>query len=144
MHGNIDYSRDVSSFDAADFEGFFDGWPDSPDPETHLAVLRKSDAIVLAIDRANERPVGFVTAITDGILAAYISLLEVRPEWRGEGIGTRLVREVCADLEDLYMVDAVCDDDVVPFYEQLGFSRLNGMARRHYENRTGPSDDESS
>jgi hypothetical protein len=54
------------------------------------------------------------------------------------------VREVCADLEDLYMVDAVCDDDVVPFYEQLGFSRLNGMARRHYENRTGPSDDESS
>jgi hypothetical protein len=32
---------------------------------------------------------------------------------------------------DLYMIDAVCDDDVVAFYERIGMMRLNGMALRN-------------
>ena len=40
------------------------------------------------------------------------------------------MRRVLALLEDRYMVDLCCDDDLVEFYERLGMSRLNGMALR--------------
>jgi GNAT superfamily N-acetyltransferase len=82
--------------------------------------LRGSSHVVLARDGA--RVVGFVTAISDGVLSAYIPLLEVRPEYQRQGIGTELVRRLLDVLRGLYMVDLVCDEDVVPFYERLGSS----------------------
>jgi hypothetical protein len=66
---------------------------------------------------------GFITAPSDGALAAHVPLLEVRPEWRSQGLGRHLVELMLAPLQHHYMVDVVCDDDVLPFYEQLGFTR---------------------
>jgi predicted N-acetyltransferase YhbS len=42
-------------------------------------------------------------------------LLEVRREWRGKGVGSELVRRILAELDGLYMVDVVCDPELVPF-----------------------------
>ncbi|MTD14281.1 GNAT family N-acetyltransferase [Nakamurella sp. YIM 132087] len=67
-----------------------------------------------------ERVVGFVTAVSDGVLAAYLPLLEVLPEFQGQGIGSELVRRMLDLLGGLYMVDVVTDPDVVPFYERFG------------------------
>jgi predicted N-acetyltransferase YhbS len=75
--------------------------------------------------------IGFVTAISDGVLAAYIPLLEVRQQWRGKGVGLELVRRLLAQLDRLYMVDIVCDPDLIPFYERFGMTPLAGMARRN-------------
>ena len=75
--------------------------------------------------------VGFATAISDGVLAAYIPLLEVRREWRGRGVGTELVRRLLAELERFYMVDVICDPDLAPFYERFGMVPLAGLARRN-------------
>ena len=81
--------------------------------------------------RDADQIVGFVTAISDGALAAYIPLLEVRGEWRGHGVGTELVRRLLAQLERFYMVDLVCDPDLIPFYERFGMTALAGLARRN-------------
>jgi GNAT superfamily N-acetyltransferase len=75
--------------------------------------------------------IGFVTAISDGTLAAYIPLLEVRREWRGKGVGTELVRRLLTQLADLYMVDVICDPDLIPFYERFGMVPLCGLGRRN-------------
>jgi GNAT superfamily N-acetyltransferase len=77
--------------------------------------------------------VGFVNALSDGALAVYIPLLEVRASHRGRGIGSELVGRVLSRFSDAYMVDAVCDPDVAPFYERLGMRRLAGMAHRNRE-----------
>ena len=60
-------------------------------------------------------------------------LLEVLPERRGEGIGTELVRRLLAELEDLYMVDLMCDPELEPFYRRFEMVPLSGMGlrRRH-------------
>src|SRR3954466_9112716 len=58
-------------------------------------------------------------------------LLEVRASHRGRGIGSELVRFVLEHFEDAYMIDAVCDPEVAPFYERLGMIRLAGMAYRN-------------
>jgi GNAT superfamily N-acetyltransferase len=110
--------------------GFFEGWPSPPSPARHLALLVSSDLVATARDGA--RVVGFVTAITDGVLSAYIPLLEVLPDYRGQGVATALVERLLGRLDDLYMVDVVCDEDVVPFYERLGFVKGVAMMRRNY------------
>ena len=115
--------------------GFWVGWPTPPTPTVHLAMLRGSEVVVLALDDATPtgspgRVVGFVHAIGDGVLSAFVPNLEVLPAWQGQGIGSELVRRLLDALGPRYVVDLVCDDDVVPFYERLGLSRYTAMIRR--------------
>ena len=119
----------IDGLRAADLVGFFEGWPTPPSPARHLELLRGSHAVVLAV--ADGEVVGFANAISDGVLAAYIPLLEVRPAWRGRGIGRALVQRLLERLDHLYMVDLVCDPALERFYAPLGFARLAGMARRN-------------
>ena len=126
----ISYQSHADDLTPDDLQGFFEGWPRPPSPETLLRLLRAAHRVELAVDESSGRVIGFVYAVSDGLLAAYIPLLEVLPEHRGAGLGSELVRRLVAALDDIYMLDLVCDDDVVPFYERLGLTRLAGMARR--------------
>ena len=71
------------------------------------------------------------------MLAAYVPLLEVLPGYRGAGIGRELVGRLFAQLDDLYMVDLSCDDELAPFYEGLGMRRAVAMVRRNYDAQPG-------
>ncbi len=118
---------------SGDLTGFFVGWPRPPSDEDRLAIIRSAPVAVVA--RGDDDVLtGFATAITDHRFAAYISLVEVLPEHQGRGVGTAMVRALLARLDSCYMVDLVCDDDVVPFYERLGGTRLHAVAWR-YPNR---------
>lgn len=120
--------------------GFFVGWPNPPSPATHLRLLAGSHAVVLAVDDDNSQVVGFINAISDGVLAAFIPLLEVLPEYQGQGIGSELVRQMLELLGDFYSIDLLCDDDVVPFYKRLGLQQASaGMFTRNYQNQSGRS-----
>jgi ribosomal protein S18 acetylase RimI-like enzyme len=133
----IRYEDSVDVIRPDQLRGFFSGWPEHPAPETHLELLRGSDLVVLAIDTEFSAVVGFVTAITDGVLAAYLPFLEVLPAYRRRGIGSELVTRVVARLRDLYMVDLVCDPDVLPFYESLGFRAGTSAMIRSQSRRAG-------
>jgi GNAT superfamily N-acetyltransferase len=124
----IAYEHDASRFTAADVAPFFAGWPVRPSTERALSSLKGSDAVVLAWE--GDRLVGFATAISDGAMFAYMPLVEVIEERRGAGVGTFLVRSLQERFEDLYGFDLCCDDEVVPYYERLGMTRVNGMVRR--------------
>ena len=124
------YDDDVSRLRPEDLAPFFVGWPAAPTPEQRLAILRGSDRVLLARDDSG-RVVGFVTAISDGVLSAYIPFLEVLPEHQGAGIGSELMRRLLEELRDLYMVDLVCDPELEPFYRRFGMAPLTGMALRN-------------
>lgn len=126
----IEYGYSLDSVTADELEGFFVGWPSPPEPDLHLRLLEGSEHVVLAREAESGRVVGFVTAIGDGVLSAYIPLLEVLPEYQGKGVGTELVRRMLALLEDRYMVDLCCDEDLVAFYERFGMTRWVGMGLR--------------
>ncbi len=134
------YTDSTAGITPDDLAGFFVGWPNPPSPETHLRLLRGSGAVVLARDGEPERDghvVGFITAITDGVLAAYIPLLEVLPEYQQQGIGGELVRRMLERLADYYMVDLLCDADLQPYYERFGMRRGTGMFVRNFELQPG-------
>lgn len=129
----IRYTDKIESLSSKQLEGFFVGWPEHPDLEAHLKILRKSYAVWLAFDQG--QCVGFINAISDGVFYAFIPLLEVLPNYQGKGIGTELVRRMVETLEDMYAIDIVCDESVAPFYKTRGFDRCVGMVKRNYINQ---------
>ena len=133
----IRYTDSIDGIGPSMLEGFFDGWPNPPSPETHLKVLANSFAVVLAVDDATEKVVGFVTAISDGVLSAFIPLLEVLPSYRGNGIGGELVGRMLAKLKHLYGISLMCDEELQPFYTRFCMMRGSGMNIRNYDKQSG-------
>jgi ribosomal protein S18 acetylase RimI-like enzyme len=127
----IVYETSLEGIRPQDLEGFFVGWPSPPTPERHLELLRGSEHVVLARDTDSQLVVGFVSVVGDGVLSAFVPLLEVLPDHQGRGIATELVRRALELLGDRYMVDLCCDEDLVPFYERFGMQRVAGMALRN-------------
>jgi ribosomal protein S18 acetylase RimI-like enzyme len=122
------YTTDLTGIEARHLQGFFEGWASPPDPERHLAALRAAYRVVLELD--GDRVVGFVDALGDGVLSAFIPLLEVLPEYRGRGIGSELMRRVLAELEDIRAVDLCCDAELEGYYRRFGMEPVLGMAIR--------------
>ncbi|MFE6078089.1 GNAT family N-acetyltransferase [Paenibacillus sp. NPDC057886] len=116
---------------------FFEGWPNPPSTPTFLKLLEQSYAVELAVDEETGNVVGFIQAISDGVLSAYIPLLEVLPEYQGKGIGTDLIKRMFNRLGDLYMIDLLCDNELQGFYERQGMQKAHGMVIRHYQNQAG-------
>lgn len=126
----IDYI--VFSQDSAHLQlapGFFQGWPHPPSPQQHRAILEKSYLAWLAVDQ--DRIIGFITAISDGIFSASLPLLEVLPAYRKQGIGSELVRRILKSLDHLYMIDLSCDPELQGFYQRFGFFPSQAMIQRH-------------
>lgn len=128
---DISYQFDLEGISSEKLEGFFVGWPNPPSGEYLYKVLSKSAYICIAIH--GNKPVGFANAISDHTMSAYIPLLEVLPSYQNKGIGREIITQLLKKLDHLYMIDICCDDDVVPFYEQLDFHRVNGMIKRNYK-----------
>jgi GNAT superfamily N-acetyltransferase len=129
----IEYRQSAAGLGWEQLDGFFVGWPVRPSAGTLLSHLERSYRCVVAVDVSTEpdRVVGFATAISDGLLAASIPLVEVLPGWHERGIGTELLERLLDQLTHLYMVDLSCDADVAPFYERRGFVRGTAMLRRN-------------
>ncbi len=106
---------------------FFSGWSTKPNFERVKAHLNSVESI-FAVERGNL--VGMITALTDKTMFAFIPLLEVREEFQGKGLGTKLVNAMESHLGKMYSVDLVCDQDVVPFYKGLGFTEWTAMIKR--------------
>lgn len=101
------YIDSIENTTAENLDGFFVGWPNPPSTQTHLELLKNSDELVLAVDEDTSKVVGFITAITDKTLSAYIPFLEVLPAYQGQGIGKELVRRMLERLRKLYAVSNI-------------------------------------
>ena len=130
---SIEYRETAEGLEASQLAGFFVDWLRQPTPEAHLDILHGSAHVVVAIDDQSDQVVGFVTAISDGVLSAYISLLEVLPEFQGRGIGSELMRRLLDQTKGLYMVDVLCDAHVQSYYARFGMKRSVGMHIRRYD-----------
>lgn len=129
--------RDI--LDIKDKSGFFSGWPNKPSEEILLKSILGASHAVLAIDKqkTGQKLAGYITALSDGVLSAYIPFLEVEKSYQKQGIGSTLVEKMVSQLSHLYMVDLVCDKELAGFYEKAGFWEGCAMMIRFYENQSG-------
>lgn len=130
----IKFTDSLAGITADQLDGpYWVGWPNPPSPENHLRILQGSYRVWLALDEETGKVVGFINAISDGVQAAYIPLLEVLAQYQGQGLGSELTRRMIESLRHLYQIDLMCDDDVRPFYERLGMKPAGGMIIRNYD-----------
>lgn len=136
MMSVVTYIDSLENITSSNLRGFFVDWSRKPTSATLYDVLKGSDHHILAVN-GEGTVIGFITAISDGILSAYIPFLEVLPEYQGRGIGKQLVQRMLAKLENVYMVDIVCDPELEKFYSSFGMRKLSGMALRNRKKLTG-------
>lgn len=133
----ITFTDSARGIRAENLQGFFVGWANPPSPETHLQLLKNSDHIVLALDNETGNVIGFITAISDGVLSACLPFLEVLPAYQGRGIGRELARRMLEKLHGLYMVDLLCEPELQSFYARFGMRKASGMMIRNYQRQSG-------
>lgn len=125
----IEYSNDLDGLDARELEGFLAHWDFTPPEGTLLTMLKQSTAVILARDRASSKICGYVAALSDGVACGYVSALEVRPEFRGRGIGTALLSRM-TDRLDVFGVYLSCAPSMLEFYRSRGFSSVTALCKR--------------
>jgi len=73
------------------------------------------------------RLAGLVEVLDDKGVTAYVHYLLVNPLYQGKGIGAHLMEAVKERYKDyLYIVLSCEDKEVIPFYQKLGFSVIEG------------------
>lgn len=133
------YKNSIDGISSDMLKGFFVDWLNPPTTQTHLKLLKNSSKVVIALDDKTNQVVGFITAVSDGVLSAYIPFIEILPVYKNKGIGKELVNQMLKELDDIYMIDLCCDDDLVPYYEKFGMIKSNGMLVRNYDMQSGIS-----
>ncbi|MDE2489204.1 MAG: GNAT family N-acetyltransferase [Elusimicrobia bacterium] len=133
----IEYRTTPDGLTDEALKGFFVGWPNPPSPRTLRRILQGSYAVVVAVDAETGKAVGFINAVSDGVLSAYIPLLEVLPPYQKKGVGSKLTALMLERLEGLYMIDLACDPHLEAFYRKLGFTPSTAMIRRDYAAQAG-------
>lgn len=71
----------------------------------------------------NEKLVGMICAMDDGIMNAYVHYLLVNPEYHGQKIGRTLVDMVKKHYEDYLRIAVIAYDNEAHFYENCGFEK---------------------
>jgi GNAT superfamily N-acetyltransferase len=128
----------VTAWDAEEIAALYRsaGWWDTDlDPETVFpALFRGSFAVAVAHDK-NNRAVGMGRVISDGVSDAYLQDVTVAPEYRGLGIGTRIIALLvntclCAGVG---WIALVAEPGAHTFYEHLGFTVMKDHIAMKYK-----------
>lgn len=96
--------------------------------EQQVAAVLGSSPSVGAWD--GPRLVGFASAVTDGVLRAYVEDVVVAPDHRGVGVGNALVEGILVALRTVPVVTLLCAAEHVQVYERAGF-RATGQVVLH-------------
>ncbi|TYR81535.1 GNAT family N-acetyltransferase [Priestia megaterium] len=90
--------------------------------QVHEAIVQ-SWYVVSAYDR--EQLIGTGRIISDGIINAYLCGVVVHPDYQCRGIGREIIHKlVHKSRESNLHIQLFCTEDMVCFYEKLGFSRF--------------------
>ena len=108
-----------------ELEPFFQHWKSPPQMEIKKKLLSGSNLIITVRDSG--RLIGFLTAISDGAMFAFITLIEVLEEYQGKGIGKRIMEFAVSYFKGFYDIVLITDPDKGAFYKKFGFDEIYGM-----------------
>jgi ribosomal protein S18 acetylase RimI-like enzyme len=80
-----------------------------------------------------ERLVGYTRALTDGLYRAYVEDVIIATEYRGRGVGERMVAALLEALGEVEIVSLFCEPERVDFYGRNGFRTSASQVMMHYE-----------
>ena len=84
----------------------------------------------------DDRLVGYVDTVSNGLTDAYIQDLTVDPGYQGKGIGTELMNRIIAKLKEnkIFMISVIYGNtELAPFYQRFGFIKMLCGQMQTYE-----------
>ena len=117
--------KDTHDFSAKALQQLFLSveWSSGHYPDKLVVAMKHFQTVYTAWD--NNKLVGLICAMDDGIMTAYIHYLLVNPKYQHLGIGKRLVEKMKENYQDYLRIVIVAYHTEVGFYEACGFKKAN-------------------
>lgn len=96
-------------------------WSSGHYPDKLVVAMKNFNTVYSAW--YNDRLVGMICAMDDGIMNAYVHYLLVNPEYHGQKIGRTLVDMIKQHYEDYLRIAVIAYDNEAHFYENCGFEK---------------------
>ena len=84
----------------------------------------------------DDKLVGYVDTVSNGVTDAYIQDLMVNPTYQGQGIGSELMNRIIKILKEnkIFMISVIYGNtDLAPFYNKFGFYQMLCGQMQTYE-----------
>ena len=117
---NITY-KDTKIFEPKELQELFLSveWSSGHYPEKLVIAMKNSGSVFTAW--SDEKLIGLINTLDDGIMTAYVHYLLINPEYQGKGVGKELVRLVSEKYKDYLRIVLIAYDKEVDFYKRCGF-----------------------
>ena len=111
-------------------------WKKSYDSSGIEKLIKGSFAFAVAINTSQKKAIGMGRIISDGVSDAYIQDLVVLPEYRGKGIGKRILKaliDICL-LKKMLWIGIISEPGQDDFYSSSGFKKMENHVPMRYQN----------
>ncbi len=118
---------DKKEYSTEDLQALFKSvdWLSANYPERLKKALDHCETVYTAW--CGDRLVGLINAIDDSELTAYVHYLCVDPQFRGKGIGKKLLEFIKEKYKDyLYIILIAENEPLIKYYRQNGFELIEG------------------
>ena len=122
LDAGLELDDDRARIDSAEVHRFLceeSYWAKGRPRETQDRLIREASRVVGLYD--GDRQIGFCRAFTDGVSIAYLADVYVLPDYRGQGLGEELVREMIDNGPYSGVKWLLHTTDMHPLYRKLGF-----------------------
>ena len=115
--------KDTHTFTEKELEELFLSvdWSSGHYPDKLVVAMENFKTVYSAWD--DEKLVGMICSMDDGIMNAYVHYLLVNPEYHGQKIGRTLVDMMKKHYEDYLRIAVIAYDNEAHFYKNCGFEK---------------------
>ena len=117
---NIIY-KDIHDFKSKDLKDLFLSvdWSSGNYPDKLVSAMKNYETVYSAWD--NDKLVGLISVMDDGVMTAYIHYLLVNPDYQRFGIGRKLIGMTKEKYKDYLKIVLIAYDSALGFYNSCGF-----------------------
>ncbi len=118
----IEY-KEIHEFTENELERLFLSveWSSGQFPDKLVVAMRNFDTVYSAWDE--DKLIGMICAMDDGIMNAYVHYLLVDPDYQGKTVGRTLVDMIKNKYKEFLRIALIAYDDELAFYQNCGFEK---------------------
>jgi ribosomal protein S18 acetylase RimI-like enzyme len=113
-------------------------WKDTYKSSEIKTLIKGSFAFAVVVDTEVKKTIGMGRILSDGVSDAYLQDLVILPQYRGRGIGKKLVQfllDYCLS-QKIYWISLISEPNQDKFYLSLGFKPMNKYTPMKYQMET--------
>ena len=110
-------------------------WKDSYNPSGIKKLIKGSSAFAVVVDSASGKAIGMGRILSDGVSDAYLQDLVILPQYRGKGIGRKLVNSLIRHClsKGIQWIGLIAEPGNEQFFSELGFKTWKDYTPMRYQ-----------